>query len=158
MALSDAQRLLRRSKDSERDLARFLMKNDGPDPRMTGIASSTGRVGHITNMQVDVLSRSFAAENKHVIVGKKLLQWWKQINDVAVTHKKDALLRIHPSNDLLGKKVPDLYVITGERLAELLEAERWLNLYGAVIDDMPVDLVDMLEGDDLEEYQRLRKG
>jgi hypothetical protein len=124
---SDAQRLLRRAKDSERDLARFLMKHDGPDPRMTGIASSTGRVGHITNMQVDVLSRSFAAENKHIIVGAKLSQAWLQINDVAVVHGKDALLRIEPSNNRLGRKVPDLIIITSEKLAELLRKEQELD-------------------------------
>jgi hypothetical protein len=125
MPLSDAQRRLRRSKQSERDLGHWLMKHDGPDPRMRGIATSTGRVGHITNMQVDVLSETYAAENKQVKLPAKWLQWWLQINDVAVVHGKDALLRIEPSNLPLGsrKTIPEMHIITADRHAQLLEAE-----------------------------------
>lgn len=130
MSVSDAQRRLRRSKQSERDLGHWLLEHDDPDPRFKGIASSTGRVGHITSLQFDVISKKYAAENKQVRLPAKILRWWKQINDVAVDQGKDALLRIEPTNEQLSvpvrlrKKVPSLHIITEDRHAELLAAEK----------------------------------
>lgn len=125
---SDAARLFRRSKDSERELGKWLLEHDGPDPKMRGIASSTGRVGHITQMQYDVHSKTYAAENKHVRLGKQMLQWWLQIIDVAATRDKEPLLSIDPSNVVPStlnsgrpRKVPRMMIITEDHLAELLE-------------------------------------
>lgn len=130
---SDAARLFRRSKDSERELGKWLLEHDGPDPALKGIASSTGRVGHITQMQYDVHSLTYAAENKHVRLGKELLGWWLKIIDVAAARGKEPLLSIDPSNvvpsTLNGgrpRKVPRMMVITEDRHAELLAAERAL--------------------------------
>jgi hypothetical protein len=105
------------------------MEYDGPDPRLKGIASSTGRVGHITQLQFDVASKTYAAENKQVRLPARMFKWWLQILDVARDHDKEALLRIEPTNEPLGlrKKVPSLHVITEERHRELLEAERERN-------------------------------
>lgn len=129
MPTSDTQRLLRKAKQSERDLGHWLLKHDGPDPAMRGIASSTGRVGHITALQYDVHSKTYAAENKRVRLSKTLLQWWLQILDVAVDRRKEALLSIEPSNEVLAgprgrRKIPRMHIIAEERHAELLAAEQ----------------------------------
>jgi hypothetical protein len=127
---SDSQKRFRRSKQSERDLGHWLLENDGPDLRFKGIASSTGRVGHITSLQFDVVSKSYAAENKQVKVPARLYRWWKQILQVAQDQNKEALLRIEPTNIETGpnpqlrKKPGSLHIITEDRHAELLRAEK----------------------------------
>lgn len=120
MPLNENQRRLRKSKQSERDLGHYLLEHDGPDPDFVLISSSTGRVGHITELQFDVVSRTYAAENKNVKVPKKILGWWDQIVKVAKRHKKEPLLRIVPSNE---GKFPEMHIITAERHAELLDSE-----------------------------------
>jgi hypothetical protein len=131
MPRSDAQRLIAKSKQSERDLGKWMLEHDGPDPAMRGIASSTGRVGHITQMQFDVISRTYASENKNVRLSKTFLQWWLQILDVAADRGKVPLLSIEPSNvvpsSLNGgraRKIPRMHIITEDRHAELLRAEQ----------------------------------
>ncbi len=128
MTLSDIQRRIKRSKQSERDLGHWLLEHDGPDPRFRGIASSTGRVGHITQLQYDVVSMHYAAENKQVKLPAKIVQWWLQIIDVANSNGKDPLLRIEPTNVLVGpyrKKSPEMHILTKERHAELLMKEQF---------------------------------
>jgi len=120
---TDVQRRLQRAKQSERDLGHWLTKFDGPDPRLRGIASSTGRVGHITQMQFDVTSKTYAAENKQVRLNQKWLQWWLQILDVARRERKEALLRIDPTNEV--RNIPEMHIITAERHADLLKMERF---------------------------------
>ena len=127
MPLSDAQRRIKRSKQAERDLGHWLLKHDGKDPRLSGLTTSTGRVGHLTHLQFDVLSKSYAAECKQVKVPAKLFGWWRQIVSIATTQGKDALLYIEPTNtDVQGKKirVPELHILTAERHAELLRKEK----------------------------------
>lgn len=121
MALNENQRRLRRSKQSERDLGHWLLEHNGEDPFFMKIASSTGRVGQITDLQFDVVSKTYAAENKLVKVPKKLLGWWTQIVAVADKHNKVPMLRIVPSNE--GKH-PEMHIITKERHQELLDMER----------------------------------
>lgn len=132
MALNDIQRRIKRSKQSERDLGHWLLLHDGSDPHMQGITSSTGRVGHITQLQYDVASRTYAAENKQVKLPAKMVQWWMQIIDVAANARKEPLLRIEPTNVLVGvfrKKVPEMHIITADRHAELLRAELLVEEY-----------------------------
>lgn len=149
MPQTDIQRRIKRSKQSERDLGHWLLEHDGPDPRMRGITSSTGRVGHITQLQYDVASLHYSAENKQIKLPAKFAQFWMQIIDVAIANGKDALLRIEPTNILLGprKKVPEMHILTAERHAELLEKEReYAKLsirYENVMDSLPVDYEDM---------------
>ena len=121
MPLNDNQRRLRRSKESERALGRWLLLHNGPDPVFKHIASSTGRVGQITDLQFDVISKTYAGENKQVKVPKKLLGWWVQINEVAARHNKVPLLRIEPTNE---GKFPEMHIITKERHQELLDMEQ----------------------------------
>lgn len=128
MTLTDAQRRLRKSKDVERDVGRWLMEHDGPDPLMSGIASSTGRVGHITGMQIDVLSKSYATEVKNIKMPVKFLAFWDKIVQRAIERGKEPLLVLEPSNLQIGmrKHVPRLHIITEDRHQELLAAEKEL--------------------------------
>ena len=123
MALSESQRRVRKSKQSERDLGHFLLQHDGPDPAYRLISSSTGRVGHISDLQFDVVSRSYAAENKNVKVPLKLLRWWEQIGRIAHEHGKCPMLRIVPSNE---GKYQEMHIITADRHKELLQTENRL--------------------------------
>lgn len=128
MPTSDTQRRLRRSKQSERDAAKWLLEHDGPDPKWSHITSSTGRVGFITGLQFDAVSINYVLENKQVKVPARLFKWWLQINQIAVDRGKDALLRLEPTNIQIGvpaalrKKVSALHIITDRHHAELLDA------------------------------------
>jgi hypothetical protein len=127
VALSDIQRRIKRSKQAERNIGHWLQKNDGEDPRWKNIASSAGRVGHLTGLQFDAVSKTYAAESKQIKLPAKLLQFWIQIIDVAIAQGKEPLLYIEPTNVLVGmfrKKSPVWHVITEERHAELLQKER----------------------------------
>jgi hypothetical protein len=114
-------------------MGKWLLAYDGPDPRMRpgmGTVSSTGRVGHITALRFDTLSRTYAGESKQVIVPAKLWKWWILINEVSFQNGKKPLIRIEPTNasptHVNGKLIPYLHIITEERHRELLEAERRL--------------------------------
>lgn len=123
---TEAQRQLRRSKESERRLGRWLLEHDGPDPQFLpggGIVTSTGRIGHINELQVDVLSKTYAAENKQMKVPASTWRFWVKIVGRAREMGKEPLLRFEPTNEE-HRNIPILHVISEERHAELLRAER----------------------------------
>ena len=114
-------------KRSERSFAKWLMEHDGPEPSMARVASSTGRVGHITELQYDVASLHYTAENKAMRVWAGLWSFWLQIVAKSIENGKQPLIRIEPTNDekfILGRRVPKLHIITEERHAELLGYEK----------------------------------
>ena len=122
MARSEIQRRIARSKQSERDLGKWLLQNDGPDPLWEHLASSTGRVGHLTTLQFDVVSATYAGENKQTKLPAKWLTFWLQIIDIAERHHKVPLLVIEPTNVVDGsrRRIPKWHVMTAEHHAELL--------------------------------------
>lgn len=128
MPVTPQKRRLRKAKQAERDSGKWLLEHDGEDHKWSGVASSTGRVGHITQLMFDVISKHYAGEVKNIIVPAKLFGFWVKIVSVAAQHGKDPVLIIVPNNEqkLVGfpKKVPALHIITEERHAELLEKER----------------------------------
>jgi hypothetical protein len=87
-----------RAKRSERAIAKSMTAVDGPDPEFSRIASSTGRVGHITNLQFDAVSRSYVTENKNRVMPSWLIKAWVQINQIAEDYHKAALLHVEPPN------------------------------------------------------------
>ncbi len=125
---NDIQRRIRRSKDVERSAGKWAQRNDGIDPQWANVSSSTSRVGHITQLQFDVVSTHYAIEVKNVKLPATILKWWLQIVGVATLHGKDALLYIQPSNVVNVRGVPKrpmtMHVITEERHSELLRKER----------------------------------
>lgn len=120
--------LLRRSKTSEREFARWMVKHDGPDTRMRGLTTSTGRIGHVTGIRADTLSRSFIGENKDMKLSATLARFWKLINEKAAEFGKEPIIHWHPSNSyehkVNGKPLPDLYIIRQDTLGELLRKAR----------------------------------
>lgn len=143
-----ARRLLRRSRDSERHLGKWLIEHDGPDPSFmpgNGVVTTTGRVGHVSALQYDVHSRSYAAENKNVKLNSQWLKWWIQIFSRAVDQRKDPLLVIDPSNkpntfthNGFRYRIPKVHMITEERHAYLLNCERRLAMLDSVSDQDPL--------------------
>lgn len=129
-----ARRIRRRAKDSERKIARNMLSADGPDPNFAKIASSTGRIGHITGIRVDAVSRNYFTENKN----RKLPTWfvaaWLLINQRARDFDKHALLHIEPPNmprdyllNTVRYKLDTMAVITQPRHEELIRTERAFN-------------------------------
>lgn len=128
------RRLQRRAKNSERDIARRMSNVDGPDPNYSKIASSTGRIGHITGIRVDAISKTYVTENKN----RKLPSWfidaWILINQRAKDFNKNALLHIEPPNmpkeiQINGRaeKLDTMAVIPQTRHEELIRTEQALN-------------------------------
>ena len=131
--------ILQYSKESERRLGRWLLEHDGPDDRPGfapggGLVTSTGRVGHIHELQYDVPSKSYAAENKNVLLNKTWVEWWLKVIARAAEAGKAPLLRIEPSNKPKGL-IPDMHIITSVRHAELLRYEQLAK--GHVCDTRP---------------------
>lgn len=135
-----ARRLIRRSKDSERDGGKWFIEHDGPDPAMmpgNGIVTKTGRVGHVTALQYDVHSLHYAVENKNVRLNVTWLGWWVKIVSRAMAMRKEPVLRIDPSNkpatfDHNGfrYRIPVMHIITEDRHRWLLECERRVEASG----------------------------
>ena len=111
----------RKGKRFERQQGKWLLENDGKCPKWGEIASSTGRVGHITELQVDLISRSYAGEAKNRESAPKwLIGAWKQIIERADELGKQPFLAVTKNY------MPDMHVITPERHKELLQKEKEL--------------------------------
>lgn len=134
-----AQRALnRRAKTSERNIARKMVEIDGPDPNFEKITTSTGRVGQLTHLQFDAISKSYVTENKNRVLPLWLVKAWIQIQQRALDFHKAALLHIEPPNmeknfPLNGErhKTSNMHIITEERHRELIEKEKELEIYHA---------------------------
>lgn len=129
----EAKRIRRRAKDSERDIAKRMLVADGADPAFRNITSSTGRVGFITGMRIDAVSKTYVTENKNRKMPTWLITAWVLLNQRAVDFNKNALLHIDPPNmpktfviNGVTKKLDTLAIITQERHEQLIEAEREL--------------------------------
>lgn len=127
--------LRRRSRKSEQDIARRMTQIDGPDPAFQHIASSIGRIGHITNIRVDAISKHYVTENKNRLLPKWLIDAWLLINQRAVDFDKNCLLHLDPPNmprdfPINGerKKLSTMAVITQARHEELIKSELRLSL------------------------------
>ncbi len=130
-SLGEARRLRRRAKDSERNIAKRMTAADGEDPSYSKIASSTGRVGHITGMRIDAVSKSYVIENKNRKLPTWLIKAWVLLNQRGEAFSKNILLHLEPPNmprDFLieGRriKLDTLAVLTQARHEELIKTER----------------------------------
>jgi len=132
-ASAEQRSLIRRSRGSERNIARRMVAADGPDPAFKNITSSTGRVGFITGMQIDAISKSYVIENKNRKLPTWLITAWLQINQKAIDFNKNALLHIEPPN--MPKDIPingikarldTMAIITQTRHEELIRSNHAL--------------------------------
>lgn len=118
--------LLRRSKSAEREFARWLTERDGRDERLKGLTSSTGRIGHVTGIQADILSKTYLGEAKNEKFPLKWLRYWHKIVQKATEWGKDPILMILPPNrGEVDARLPALHIITPERHEELLRKEKY---------------------------------
>ena len=112
-----------KGKRFERRTGEFLLNCDGECPNWGGMTTDSGRTGQLSDLQVDVLSASYAGECKNgKAVSKKIFDWFEQIADRSEEHDKEPLLAVKKD----GRKYKDniLHIITPDRHAELLEKER----------------------------------
>jgi hypothetical protein len=138
-----ARRLRRRAKDSERGIAKRMSSVDGPDPAFANIASSTGRIGHITGIRVDAVSKNYVTENKNRKMPTWAIDAWVLINQRAHDFSKHALLHIDPPNmpkdytlNGLRIKLDTMAIITQTRHEELIRSEQALSyLIDRISDD-----------------------
>lgn len=98
----------RRWKNSERTLAKDMIEADGADPLYRNIASSSGRVGFITGMRFDTVSRTYTNEDKNRPLPKWIIDAWILILQNSIDLKKNALLHIRPPN------LPPTFKVNGE--------------------------------------------
>jgi hypothetical protein len=92
------------------------------------IMTSTGRIGHVTNIQADCLSRTYIAENKNEILPAKFAKYVQKIAQVAIQWGKEPVLRLDapdPKRYMVnGKPFPVVHLITEARHGELLLKEQ----------------------------------
>lgn len=131
---TEQRRLRRRAKDSERGIAKRMVAADGADPAFKSIASSTGRIGHITSLRIDAISRTYVTENKNRKMPTWLIDAWLLINQRGEDFNKNVLLHIDPPNmprdyptQGTKKKLDTLAIITQTRHENLILKERALN-------------------------------
>lgn len=98
----------RRWKRNERETARSMLIADGPDPLFNHIASSTGKVGHITGLRFDAVSRTYTTEDKNRDLPIWIINAWILIQQRATDLKKNALIHITPPN------MPKTFKLNGE--------------------------------------------
>lgn len=129
-----ARKLRRRAKDSERGIARRMSTVDGPDPLFANIASSTGRIGHISGIRVDAVSKNYVTENKNRKMPTWCIEAWVLINQRARDFNKNALLHVDPPNmprdyqiNGLKVKLDTMAIITQTRHEDLIRAEKALD-------------------------------
>lgn len=145
----EQRRLRRRAKTSEREIARRMLKVDGEDPAYSKIASSTGRVGHITGMRIDAVSKTYVTENKNRKIPTWMVDAWVLLNQRGKSYNKNILLHLEPPNNPKNflieghsEKLDTMAVITQTRHEELIKAEKVVNELENIIfkDDKYIDL------------------
>ena len=118
--------VIERSKRSERSIARKMQDVDGRDPEFSKISSPIGRVGHITNLRFDAVSRTYCTENKNRALPYWIIKAWILVSQRAADFNKHPLLHMDAPN--LPKTVPlngeqiklDTMAIIGQTWHELL--------------------------------------
>ena len=117
-------------KRDERSVSQWFQNHDGVNGTFSKIATSTGRLGHITQLQVDSASAHYCIEVKRRETAPAwLTDCWSQINQIAGLHGFSPVLVLRlPSEHYIfeGKQrpLPLLHIITPERHAVLLACER----------------------------------
>lgn len=128
-----SKRVRRRSKDSERALAKRMALIDGEDPSYEKVASKHGRIGFITGMRADTVSSNYINENKNVRLPIWIIKAWILILQKALEFNKYPLLHLDPPNlpkeyTSVGvtRKTDTIAMIQQSRHEDLIIAERQL--------------------------------
>lgn len=123
--------LIRRAKNSERENVRSIKNADGEDPLYKNITSSTGRVGHITGMQIDGITATHVIENKNRTLPAWLNTAWIQIVQRGRDFGKYPVLIMEPSNiakeyilNSVKYRTPNMAIIPQDRYEGLIRLEK----------------------------------
>lgn len=132
--------IMRRSKNAERTAATRMVAADGRDPQYDKIATSTGRVGHITNLQFDAISKTYVTEVKNRQLPGWLIKAWIQIQQRSLDFHKNALLYLEPPNapkefvlHTVKHKSDAMAVIRQDRHEELISKEKLVEMVDEVL-------------------------
>lgn len=132
-ATDEQRKLRRRAKDSERGIAKRMVAADGPDPSFSRIASSTGRIGHINNLRIDAVSRTYVTENKNRKMPTWLIDAWVLLNQRGDDFQKNILLHVDPPNmprdyptQGVKRKLDTMAIIKQSRHEQLIIKEKAL--------------------------------
>lgn len=119
-------------KDSERQLGMWLKEHDVPDKFFEKAETSCGRIGYLTGLQMDVISKNFVGENK----SREDCPKWLSEAFLLLLQKSDewrrpGILRMDFYGELeknaLGlERLPDLILITVEDFGNILDELRRL--------------------------------
>ena len=113
-----------KGKALEKDTGKFLLENNGSCPKWGGLTTETGRTGQLSDLQMDVLSKTYAVECKNgTHVPTTPFKWLEQIDEVAEKHQKTPLLVLQVDGRSFRRQNV-MHCLTPERHAELLEYER----------------------------------
>lgn len=117
-------------KNDERTVSRWFQENDGINSLFRRISTSSGRLGHLTHLQFDSASKSYAIEVKRRESAPAWLSGaWSQVNQVAAEQRlRPVLVIVLPEQTYIvdgkNKRVPAMHIITPERHAHLLACEK----------------------------------
>lgn len=132
--------IMRRSKNTERTAASRMVAADGRDPQYDKIATSTGRVGHITNMQFDAISKTYVTEVKNRQLPGWLIKAWIQIQQRSIDFHKNALLYLEPPNapkefvlHTEKHKNDAMAVIRQDRHEDLIQKEKLIEMVDEIL-------------------------
>lgn len=155
-ATASQRSLQRRSKKSERNIAARMTAVDGVDPQYEKITTSTGRVGHITNIRVDAISKHYVTENKNRGLPSWLINAWVLINQRAEDFDKYSLLHLDPPN--MPKEFPingtlhkldTMAVITQTRHEQLITESKRLDAITEIMNSKSSNLAKLRKIDEL---------
>lgn len=139
-ASKEQKAIMRRSKNTERTAASRMVEVDGRDPQYDKIATSTGRVGHITNMQFDAISKTYVTEVKNRQLPGWLVKAWIQIQQRSLDFHKNALLYLEPPNapkeftlNTVKHKNDAMAVIRQDRHEELILKEKLVEMADEIL-------------------------
>lgn len=113
--------------ESERQLGMWFKDHDNVDPFFKKAETSCGRVGHLSGLRMDVITKNFVGENKS---REDCPSWLKDAVIVALTKSEEwrrpALIRLDFYGEIyenvLGlDRLPDMFLITVDDLGLLLD-------------------------------------
>lgn len=160
----EQRRLRRRAKDSERGIAKRMVAADGPDPSFSNIASSTGRIGHISGIRIDAVSRTYVTENKNRKMPTWLIGAWVLINQRGEDFNKNVLLHVDPPNmpkeylsQGVKKKLDTMAIIRQSRHEELIKKEKALGELESILFSEVSDEAKLQQAQKVFTYDEIQK-
>ena len=105
----------------EQEIGKTMLEVNGECSKWGELTTECARTGHLSDLQMDILSKTYAIEARHrKHLPKTPFEHFAQIKEIAESHGKEPAL--YWKKD--ARTWPVLCMITPERHAELLRKER----------------------------------